>query len=89
MDDVLTLLESAGISVKIRKCQVFCRSLDYLCHMLLPGLRAIAKDGTSAITNAKFPQGVIQIRSLLGACNVYRRFIKYLSHMAEPLNFWL
>ena len=75
VDEVLTLLENAGISLKLRKCQFFRKSLDYLGHVLLPGRIAIAKDNTSAISEATFPHDVTSLRSFLGACNVYRRFI--------------
>lgn len=52
---VLTLLEIVGVSLKLRKGQVFRKSLDYLGHVLLPGCIAFERDSISAITDAKFP----------------------------------
>lgn len=64
--EVLMLLEKAVVSLKIRKCQLFRKRLDYLGHVLLPGVIAIAKDSTSAIVDENFPQDMILIRHFLG-----------------------
>lgn len=55
IDEVLTLLENAGVSLKISKCQLFRKRLGYLGHVLLLGRIAISNNATSAIANAKFP----------------------------------
>lgn len=86
IDEVLTLSENACVSLKLLNCQFLCKILDYLGHVLLPGRITIAKNWTSTIADANCPQDLTQRRSVLGACNVYPRFIKGFSHMAEPLN---
>lgn len=70
VEEVLTLLENTSVSLKLRKFQFFRKSLDYLGHVLLLGRIAIAKDSTPAISDAKFPQSMMQLRYFLGACNV-------------------
>ena len=39
-----------------------------------------------ALKHAKFPTTKIQLKSLLGMCNVYRRFVKDFAKRAKPLN---
>lgn len=76
------------MSVKVRNCQFFRKLRDYLRHVLLPGRIAIANDAVCAITDAKFPEDITQLRYFLGACNVYHCFIKDFSQMDEPLTRW-
>lgn len=85
-DEVLALFGNAVVSLKIRKCQFFLKTLDYISHVLLPGRIAIAKDATSSLADAKFPEDITQLCYFLGECNVYRHFIKDFSAMAQPLN---
>ena len=66
--------------------RVFPTKGQLLGHVILPNKLAIAKDATRRIKNAKFPEDLKQLRLFLGACNVYRRFIKSYAHIATPLN---
>jgi len=86
VDEVLTLLEEAGISLKLRKFEFFQRQVKYLGQVFLPNKLTIAKDATKGIHDATFPQDITQLRSYLGACNVYRRFIQKFATIAHPLN---
>ena len=38
------------------------------------------------VREATFPESITQLRSFLGACNVYRRFVKDYSKIASPLS---
>ena len=86
VDQVLTLLRQAGVSLKLKKCEFFQPKVDYLCHVINPGKLAVATENTKAFEQAKFPRNTTQVRSFLGAANVYRRFIKNFSGIAKPLN---
>ena len=86
IDEVLRILGDAGISLKLRKCEFFQRKVNYLGHVILPRKLAIAKESTKAIEEATFPRDLTQLRSFLGACNVYRRFIKGFAKIAHPLH---
>lgn len=88
VDEVLTLLKNAGVSLKLCKCQFFRKRLKYLAHVPLPGLIAIVKDATYSIADVKFPKNLTQLRSFLGAYNIYRGFIKYFSTLSRRLNRW-
>ena len=39
-----------------------------------------------AIESARPPQNQTELRSVLGMCNVYRRFLKGFAKIAAPLN---
>ena len=86
VDQVLNLLRKAGVTLKLSKCKFFQNKVDYLGHVLLPGKLAVARESTEAIRQATFPQNPTQMRSFLGSCNVFRRFVKDYAETSRPLN---
>ena len=70
----------------MKKCEFFKPKVDYLGHVITPGKLAVAKENTKAFEHAAFPRNATQVRSYLGAANLYRRFVKNFSGIAKPLN---
>ena len=85
VDLVLTLLRQAGVTLKLKKCFWFQDRVDYLGHVITPGRLSVAKENTGAFRTMLFPRSLTELRSFLGAANVYRRFIKGFSKIARPL----
>ena len=86
VDTVLTLLRKAGVTLKLKKCFWFQNRVDYLGHVITPGKLSVATQNTEAFKTMVFPKSLTQLRSFLGAANVYRRFIKHFSKIARPLS---
>jgi hypothetical protein len=84
--EALTLLGDAGLSLKLKKCHFFSETVDYIGHVIRPGRSGVAEKNTLALRTAPYPRTQTDLRSFLGLCNVYRRFVQRLSTFAAPLN---
>ena len=86
VDKILDTLMRAGVSLKLKKCSFFTDSVKYLGHIIRPGTLEVDKATTASLAKARPPTDQSEVRSFLGMCNVYRRFIPKYSDTAEPLN---
>ena len=86
VDRVLRLMSEAGMTLKLKKCFFFCDKIDYLGHVISPGKLEVASKTTEAIKGLSYPTDVSQMRSFLGLCNDYRRFVPNFTRLAKPLN---
>ena len=82
---IFKLLREAGATLRLKKCEFFKTQVRYLGHMILPGKLKILQKNLDAIERAKPPKTKTQVRSFLGMCNMYRRFIAAYARIAHPL----
>ena len=86
LSEVLTRLESAGLRLKLAKCNFMQPSVEYLGYRVdANGLSAIDKK-VEAIRDAPAPENQQQLRSFLGMINYYSKFISNYSTITHPLN---
>jgi Reverse transcriptase (RNA-dependent DNA polymerase) len=86
LDEVLSLLYGAGLSLKLAKCAFFRDTVNYLGQVIRPGKLEVATKNTDALKTAKPPTTQTELRSFLGLCSVYRRFVLSFAKVASPLN---
>ena len=70
----------------MKKCKFFIDEVEYLGHIIRPGRLEVDTVNTASLRDAKPPTTRTELRSFLGLCNVYRRFIRDFTHLAHPLN---
>ena len=61
--------------VVIKKCEFFTRKTDFIGFIIKLGYISIDLKKVEAIVNWQELENVIQLRSFLGFCNYYQRFI--------------
>ena len=82
---VLTRMRQRQLAVKRKKCEFMRARLTFLGHVVSAG--GVAPDPTKveAIAKLAAPTDVSKLRSFLGCCNFYERFVSGYARLAAPL----
>uniref|UniRef100_A0AAV2KLC2 Uncharacterized protein n=1 Tax=Knipowitschia caucasica TaxID=637954 RepID=A0AAV2KLC2_KNICA len=86
LEEVLTRLQSAGLSLKLRKCQFCLEELNFLGYRITSSGIKPDPDKIKAVTEFNTPTTVKHVRQFLGLTGYYRRFIQDYARHAEPLH---
>lgn len=85
LDEIFRRLQSAGLTLKPSKCYFALPEVKYLGHVLTKdGIKADVSK-TDAVQSFPTPKNQKELRSFLGLCNYYRRFVKGYSKITSPL----
>jgi hypothetical protein len=85
LDFVLSLVKKAGVTLRLKKCHFFQEMVKYLGHIVLPGKLKVDQSKTDAVRRALLPSSRSELRSFLGLCGVYRRFVPHYAKISAPL----
>src|SRR6266540_2783625 len=82
---VFDKLREANLIIKLKKCKFEQRKIKFLGHTIgTDGLRT-DPENIGKIINCPVPTDVTGVRKFMGLCNYYRKFIKDLSKLSNPL----
>jgi hypothetical protein len=82
---VFDLLKQHKLYVKMSKCEFFKHELEFLGHIVGKGSVKMCPDKLDAIRTWPVPTNIHDLRSFLGMCGYYRKFVKGFSDIATPL----
>ena len=82
---VFDRLTAAGLKLKPSKCHLFAKTVEYLGHIITETGVSTDHSKIEVVKNWPEPTKVSELRSFLGFCSYYRRFIKDFATVAKPL----
>ena len=83
---VLSILEDAGLTLNVKKCQWGVREIAYLGFRVDQEGVHPSEDKIQAIKRAPSPKNITELQAYLGLLNFYRKFSPRASTVLEPLN---
>ena len=83
---VFTRFRQAGLKLKPSKCSLFQKEVIFLGHKVSEQGIETDPDKISAVKNWPTPTSVTEVRSFMGFCSYYRKFIKDFAAVARPLH---
>lgn len=82
---VLALLREKKLYAKSSKCDLFREEVSFLGFLVKAGLVSTDPRKVQVVKDWQPPKTVRELRSFLGLCNFYRKFVKDYAKIAKPL----
>lgn len=82
---VLEILREHKLYAKLSKCAFFQKSITFLGHRFSEDGIHVDEEKIKAVRQWPVPKNVKAIRSFVGLCSYYRKFVKGFSSLAAPL----
>ncbi|GFV16328.1 retrovirus-related Pol polyprotein from transposon 412 [Trichonephila clavipes] len=79
-------LRDANLKLNPSKCKFFRKEVNYLENTISAESVRTDPEKVSAVKNWKRPENLRELRSFLGLCTYYRKFVKGFSNIARPLH---
>jgi dUTPase len=86
LTEVLNRLRSANLKLNPKKCHLFQRKVIYLGYIVGQDGIETNPSKTRVIQDWPIPTNISELRSFVGLCSYYRRFVKDFAKTASPLN---
>uniref|UniRef100_A0A3Q1C3U8 Gypsy retrotransposon integrase-like protein 1 n=1 Tax=Amphiprion ocellaris TaxID=80972 RepID=A0A3Q1C3U8_AMPOC len=86
LEEVLERLQTAGLSLKLKKCQFCLKDFTFLGYRITSSGISPDPDKVKAVKEFNVPTSVKNVRQFLGLTGYYRRFIQDYARHAEPLH---
>lgn len=86
LETVLSRLRDTGLKIKVEKCHFLQPEVKFLGHQVSCKGISTDPDKIHAVKAWPVPRNVKELRSFLGFCSYYRRFIQGFSQIAGPLH---
>ena len=85
LEQVIAKINEHNLKISPSKCSFFQEKVNFLGHVVSGEGISTDPEKIAAVTRWPIPKSVHDVRSFLGICSYYRRFIKNFSEIARPL----
>lgn len=86
IEKVLTLVNKAEMTRKMKKCSFVSETIDHLSHVIAPSKLHGASKNREVIKDLQYPTTVSEQWSLLRLRNAYQRFVPNFTELASSQN---
>ena len=86
LEEVFERLRAANLKLHATKCCFFQRQVAFLGHVISQDGIGVQEEKVTAVQNWPVPRDLTEVRSFLGLCSYYRRFIAGFADIAAPLH---
>ena len=86
LEDVFRRMRTANLKLNPKKCLLFRSEVRFLGHVVSREGVKTDPSKTAAVEEWPPPSNVRELRSFLGFCTYYRRFVKGFANIAAPLH---
>ena len=83
---VFDRLRWAKLKLHPKKCTLLHRKVSFLGHVITENGIEMQEDKVAAVRDWPVPNNLSEVRSFLGLCSYYRRFVKSFADVAAPLH---
>jgi len=86
LEEVFKRLQWARLKLKISKCNFLKRKVAFLGHTVSEAGIEMQQEKNDAVLKWPTPRDISDVRSFIGTCSYYRRFIAGFADIAAPLH---